>query len=70
MLCTGTATAANMTPTYSPAGVHNNSLFHRSDTKPRTGSGRDPVQHGPARKNAPSLLIPSRPHPGEVATAV
>jgi hypothetical protein len=70
LLCTGTATAANMTPTYSPAAVHNSSEFHRSDSKPRPGSGRDPVQHGPVRKNAPGLLVPSRPSLHHAATAL
>lgn len=63
LLSTGTATAANMTPTPAPVASvsHNNSDSSRNSYKPRTGSGRDPVQLGPGRTTVAGRLVPNRP---------
>ena len=61
LLSTGTATAANITPTPAPAVSHNNSESSRNSYKPRTGSGRDPVQLGPGRTTVAARLVPGRP---------
>jgi hypothetical protein len=60
---TGTATAVNMTPTPSLVATisHQNPESRRVGFSPRTGSGRDAVQLGPARTTAAGRLIPRRP---------
>jgi hypothetical protein len=59
---TGTATAVNMTP--SPAMAmsidHQNPESRHIGFSPRTGSGRDAVQHGPGRTTTAGRLIPRR----------
>jgi hypothetical protein len=59
---TGTATAVNMTPTPTLVASinHQNPESRRIGFSPRTGSGRDAVQHGPARTTAAGRLIPRR----------
>jgi hypothetical protein len=64
LLSTGTATAANMTPTDFPAATVNHEIpqaRHNSTYKPRTGSGRDPVRLDPGRRAVAGRLIPGRP---------
>jgi hypothetical protein len=62
-LSTGTATAANMTPTPPPAVriSHHSAASGRDSYKPRPGSGRDAVQLGPARAVVAGRLVPGRP---------
>jgi hypothetical protein len=59
---TGTATAVNMTPTPTLVATinHQNPETRRIGFSPRTGSGRDAVQHGPGRPAAAGRLIPRR----------
>lgn len=59
---TGTATAVNMTPTPTLVASinHQNSESRRIGFSPRTGSGRDAVQHGPSRTTVAGRLIPRR----------
>jgi hypothetical protein len=65
---TGTATAVNMTPT--PRLVasisHQNPESRRIGFSPRTGSGRDAVQLGPARTTTAGRLIPRRAFPPQL----
>jgi hypothetical protein len=67
-LSTGTATAVNMTPTPTMAAsvIHQSSQSRRIGFSPRTGSGRDAVQLGPARTTAAGQLIPRRPALGQL----
>lgn len=62
LVSTGTATAANMTPPPNPdvSINHTASESHRIGFQPRTGSGRDAVQLGPARTTVAGRLIPRR----------
>jgi len=62
LLSTGTATAANITPTHPlPARViRHNPEIRRSEFKPRTGSGRDPVRLDPGRSVVAGQLVPGR----------
>jgi hypothetical protein len=62
-LSTGTATAVNMTPTPTMAAsvIHQSSEARRIGFSPRTGSGRDAVQLGPARTTVAGRVIPGRP---------
>jgi hypothetical protein len=66
LLSTGTATAANITPTDVPAATisHHNSAARHNTYKPRPGSGRDPVQLDPERGVVPGQLVPGRPSLG------
>jgi hypothetical protein len=68
LLGTGTATAANITPTDVPAAAvtHHNPAARHSTYKPRTGSGRDPVRTDPARRIAAGQLVPGRRSLGRV----
>lgn len=59
LLGTGTATAANMTPTQVPAASV--SRHDHDSSKPRTGSGRDAVLLGPGRSTVAGQLVPDRP---------
>jgi hypothetical protein len=63
LLSTGTATAANITPTHVPAATvsHHNPDSRPNSSKPRTGSGRDPVWLGPGRSMVAGRLVPGRP---------
>lgn len=68
MLCTGTATAANIMPTHVPpatAGYHNPDSRHHNP-KPRPGSGRDPVRLDPGRSTVAGRVVPGRPSLGQV----
>jgi hypothetical protein len=69
LLSTGTAAAANITPTDVPAATvsHHNPAAHHSTYKPRTGSGRDAVRLDPRRRIAAGQLVPDRPSLGRVA---
>lgn len=69
LLSTGTATAANITPTDIPAAAisHHNSASRHNSYKPRTGSGRDPVRLDPGRSIVAGQLVPRRPSLGRVA---
>jgi hypothetical protein len=68
LLCTGTATAATMTPSQGPAATANlRTLASQHDScKPRTGSGRDAVQLGPGRSAVAGKIIPGRPSPDQL----
>lgn len=68
LLCTGTATAATMTASQGPAATANLHILASShdSSKPRTGSGRDPVQLGPGRSAVAGKIIPGRPSPDQV----
>jgi hypothetical protein len=63
LLCTGTATAATMTPSQAPGATANlyTLASRHNGSKPRTGSGRDPVQLGPGRSAVAGKIIPRRP---------
>jgi hypothetical protein len=63
LLSTGTATAANITPTQKLAATfsHHNPEFRHSTSKPRTGGGRDAVWLGPGRSTVGGQLVPGRP---------
>jgi hypothetical protein len=65
LLCTGTATAATMTPSQGPAATASLHILasQHDSSKPRTGSGRDPVQLGPGRSAVAGKIIPGRPSP-------
>jgi len=69
MLSTGTATAANITPTHAPAVSvsHQTAQARHSNTKPRTGSGRDPVRLRPGSSVVAGQLVPGKPSPEQVA---
>jgi hypothetical protein len=68
LLCTGTATAATMTPSHAPAATVNLHVLasDHNSSKPRTGGGRDPVQLGPGRSVVAGKIIPARPSPTQV----
>ncbi len=68
LLSTGTATAANITPADFPAATvhHEVPQTRHGISKPRTGSGRDPVRLDPGRRAVAGRLIPARPSPGRV----
>jgi len=55
LLSTGTATAANITPTHLPAATVSH---HNHNNKLRTGSGRDPVRLGPRRSTVAGRIVP------------
>ena len=63
MMCTGTAFAANMTPTPVPAAAvsHDNPQCRHNCGKPRTGGSRDAVDLGPGRRPVAGQLVPARP---------
>jgi hypothetical protein len=68
LLCTGTATAATMTPSLAPAATVNLRILgsDHNSSKPRTGGGRDVVQLGPGRSAVAGKIIPGRPSPAQV----
>jgi hypothetical protein len=68
LLCTGTATAATMTPSHAPAATVNLHILgsDHNSSKPRTGGGRDAVQLGPGRGAVAGKIIPGRPSPAQV----
>jgi hypothetical protein len=70
LLCTGTATAATMTPSHGPAATANLHILasDHNSSKPRTGGGRDPVQLGPGRSVVAGKIIPGRPSPAQVTS--
>jgi len=70
LLSTGTATAANITPTDVPAATvsHHNPAARHNTYKPRTGSGRDPVRLDPERGIVAGQLVPGKPSLGRVTS--
>jgi hypothetical protein len=71
LLCTGTATAANIMPTHDTAAtvMRHNSEARRSSYKPRTAGGRDPVRLSPDRGAVAGQLVPSPPSLGRLSFA-
>ena len=68
LVCTGTATAATITPSHVPAATANLRILgsHRDSSKPRTGGGRDPVQLGRGSSAVAGKLVPGRPSPARI----